>query len=254
VIDLHCHLLPGVDDGSRSVEQSVQVLERMAADGIREICLTPHLAASWIVEGPPPEHDDAFARLVRVAPTAIKLHRGAEIMLDKPLSAGAAEGRRVTLAGTRYALVEFTRLATPGSVLTAVKQVLQLGLVPLLAHPERYPFCSMAAIARMREQGVVTQVDANTIFHPTGRGRRARQLLALGLADILAADNHGDERSLAEPFARLTKAGGGAAAKALMEQNPAAILADRSVEQVGPLTVKIPLWSRLKGWFEEMSP
>jgi protein-tyrosine phosphatase len=254
VIDLHCHLLPGVDDGSKSVEQSVRVLERMAADGIRTVCLTPHLASSRIAEGPPPEHDEAFARLKSSAPAGIELRRGAEIMLDRALTPRAIAARRVTLGGTRYALVEFTRLVASGVVATALTQVVQSGLTPLLAHPERYPSCSPAAIARFRELGAITQVDANTIFHATGRGRRARELLALGLADILAADNHGDDRSLAEPFARLTDAGAGAAASALMIANPAAILDDRPTESVPPVTVRIPLWSRVRGWFDEMGP
>jgi protein-tyrosine phosphatase len=254
VIDLHCHLLPGVDDGSKSVEQSVRVLERMIADGIKGVCLTPHLVASRIAEGPPPEHDEAFALLQSAAPAGIMLRRGAEILLDRGLTPRAVAARRVTLGGTRYALIEFTRLVAAGAVAAALSQVVQAGLVPLLAHPERYTSCSPGAIAKFRELGAVIQVDANTIFHATGRGRRARELLALGLADILAADNHGDTRSLAEPFSRLSEAGAAEAATALMVVNPAAILDDHTTEVVPPVTVKIPLWSRVRGWFDQMGP
>lgn len=70
MIDLHCHLLPGVDDGSRSVQQSVAVLARMAAEGITDVVLTPHLESSRVLEGPPPEHDEAMAALSEQAPQA----------------------------------------------------------------------------------------------------------------------------------------------------------------------------------------
>ena len=110
MIDLHCHLLPGVDDGSRSVEQSVRVLQTMAAAGITDVVLTPHLDASRISEGPPPAHDEAFAQLSMAAPPGVHLHRGAEVMLDRSLTPRAVATRRITLAHSRYVLVEFTRL------------------------------------------------------------------------------------------------------------------------------------------------
>jgi len=254
MIDLHCHLLPGVDDGSRSVEQSVGVLDRMAKAGVTGVCLTPHLSASRVTEGPPPEHDEAYARLQAVAPAGIKLWRGAEVLLDRNLTPRAVATRRITLGGTRYVLIEFTRLVAPTAVLAALKQLVDSGLVPLVAHPERYPSCSVASMARWKELGALLQVDANTLFHATGRGRRARRILAEGLADILAADNHGDDRSLVEPFDRLSKAGATEQAESLMVKNPEAILADRGTLSVDPFELRVPLWSRVRGWLDERGP
>jgi protein-tyrosine phosphatase len=251
VIDLHCHLLPGVDDGAKTVEQAVTVLRQMAADGVKEVVLTPHLDASRVSEGPPPAHDEAFANLSRVAPKEIHLHRGAEVMLDRPLTPRAVATRRITLGGSRYLLVEFTRMVAAQSATTALTQVIKSGLVPLVAHPERYAVCSVPTVKRWREIGAVMQVDATTAFMPTGRGAKARELLAAGLADVLAADNHGDTRSLAEPFRRLAASGAEAQATALMVTNPAAILGDDELVQVAPLTVAIPPWSRLQGWLEK---
>lgn len=248
MIDLHCHLLPGVDDGARSIDQAVAVLRRMAADGIREIALTPHLEASRVTEGPPPAHDEAYAILSREAPSEVRLVRGAEVMLDRALTPRAVATRRITLGGTRFILVEFTRGVAAQSATTALAQLLKSGLTPLVAHPERYPACSPAIVQRWRDMGARTQVDANTIFMPTGRGDRARRLLAEGLADILAADNHGDDRSLAEPYRRLAATGGAAQATLLMVDNPASILADEDPIDVAPLDVKVPLLTRVKGW------
>lgn len=246
MIDLHSHLLPGVDDGSRSVEQSVVVLTRMGAAGVTAVCLTPHLAASRAEHGVPQAYDAAFAALKAAAPSAIALHRGVELMLDRPFPAAAAANRALTLGGTRYILVEFTRMAADNAVYNALTHIVSLGLVPVLAHPERYACCTPQAASAWKATGALLQVDANTVFMPRTRGDRARALLAAGLADILAADNHGDTRSLAAPYASLAEAGGEEQADLLLVRNPEAILADAGTEMVPPLTLRTSLLSRLK--------
>src|SRR5262245_14524395 len=120
MIDLHSHLLPAVDDGSRSAEQSVAVLRRMAELGVTDLCLTPHVRASRADAGPPPAHDAAFAALQAQAPAAPRLHRGAEVMLDQPLTAGGERIRRLTLGGTRYILVEFPPMVAFDTVVRAL--------------------------------------------------------------------------------------------------------------------------------------
>jgi protein-tyrosine phosphatase len=252
MIDLHCHLMPGVDDGARTLEQAVSVLQRMADQGIREIALTPHLDATRIGDGPPAAHDEAFAALAARAPASVRLHRGAEVMLDRSVPAGGL-GRGVTLGGSRYLLCEFTGMVAGPAAAAALFQLVQAGLIPVVAHPERYRACSLQTVASWRERGALMQLDANALFHPTGRGPRARALLAHGLADILAADNHGDHRSLAEPYRRLSGAGGEAVATLLMVDNPAAILADRATTGVPPFELKLPLLTRIKGWLGELN-
>jgi protein-tyrosine phosphatase len=246
VIDLHSHLLPGVDDGSRTLEQSLQVLNRMADAGVTGICLTPHLEASRAHLGVPQAYDAAYERLRAAAPERIRLSRGVEMMLDRHLPAEAAANRQLTLGGSRYMLVEFTRMAAPLAVTRAVTNIVSQGLAPLLAHPERYACCSPAVAAGWKSAGALLQVDANTLFMPRGRGDRARQLLAAGLADILAADNHGDDRSVSAPYVSLCEQGGEVQADLLLVRNPAAILADQLTEDVPALTLKTSFFDRLK--------
>jgi protein-tyrosine phosphatase len=250
VIDLHSHLLPGVDDGSRSVEQSLGVLRDIARLGVTDVCLTPHLAASQIADGVPAAHDRAFAALIAGGTEGVTLHRGAEVMLDRPLPAVAASNRHVTLAGTRYMLVEFPRMVPSETVERALAMVVALGLLPLLAHPERYSSCSVAAARRWRAAGAVLQVDANTLLSPSSRGERARALLAAGMADILAADNHGDDRTLAAARDALAAEGAEAQATLLTTTNPRAILDDRPVELVEPITLRLPWTQRIRRLFD----
>ncbi len=246
MIDLHNHLLPGVDDGSRSVAQSIRVLESFTRNGITAVCLTPHMLASEAASGPTEDHDQAFAALRAAAPAVPTLYRGAEIMLDRPLPARVAESRRVTLNGTRYVLVEFTRMVTFQAAAAALAHVVELGLTPVLAHPERYACCTPEAVRRWRELGAAIQVDACTVAGSRGRAQRARALVADGLADILAGDNHGDDRSLATPRDFLAEHDGALQAQLLLERNPAAILAGEALQPVPPLAFRTTLLSRLR--------
>lgn len=246
MIDLHSHLLPGVDDGARSLDQALGALQTLSEQGVTDVCLTPHLLASQAEHGVPAAHDRAFVELSTAAPDVPRLYRGAEVMMDRPLTDEIGPRRDVTLAGSRYILVEFPRLVPFETIATALHRVVELGLVPLVAHPERYSACSPAAVARWRDLGARMQVDAGTLSAHTHRGERARQLVAEGLADILAGDNHGDERSVAVGVAMLREHGGDTQAGLLGTVNPQAILADGDLEPVPPLPLKASWLGRLR--------
>jgi protein-tyrosine phosphatase len=246
VIDLHSHLLPGVDDGSRTVEQSVRVLEAMREGGVTAVCLTPHHSVGQLAGGLPASHEAAFEELSAKAPSAVALVRGVELMLDRPVTAELLEHPEVRIGDTRYVLVEFTRGVAVPAITNALRQLTQLGLVPLLAHPERYSGCSPQAVGQWKAAGGVMQVDATTVLTSRGRGQRARELLAHGLADIIAADNHGDDRMIGAAYRYLCEQGGEHQADLLARRNPAAILAEGILESVPPLAIKIPLFDRLK--------
>jgi protein-tyrosine phosphatase len=250
VIDLHSHLLPSVDDGSRSVEQSLAVLREMAEQGITDVCLTPHLPASRAEAGPPPAHQRAFEALLAEAPSLPRLHRGAEVMLDRPLTRPVALARNITLAGTRYILVEFYRLVAHETVSKALTQVLELGLIPILAHPERYSCCSVEAVRQWRGLGAKMQVDATTLLTSQARGQRARQLVVEGMADILAGDNHGDDRTVATGARFLRAQDGGEQVELLVVKNPAAILQDAPTAPVPPLRIRQSWVRRIKQFLE----
>lgn len=250
MIDLHSHLLPAVDDGSRSVEQSVGVLFDMARQGVTDVCLTPHLLSGRAEAGPPLVHSRAFEALRAQAPQMPRLHRGAEVMMDRPITRSVAAARNVTLAETRYILVEFPRLVAYDTVVNALSQVIDFGLVPLVAHPERYSCCSVDAVRHWRALGAKTQVDATTLLTSQARGQRARQLVSEGLADILAGDNHGDDRTVATGARFLRAQEGFDQVDLLVRRNPAAILADGELTPVPPLRIRQSWMSRIKQFLE----
>jgi protein-tyrosine phosphatase len=250
VIDLHSHLLPAVDDGSRSVAQSVGVLREMARVGVTDVCLTPHVRASSTASPPAARHEEAFLALRAEAPDAPRLHRGAEVMLDRPLSGDSETTRQFTLGGTRYVLVEFSRMVALDTVTNALTRISESGLVPVLAHPERYTCCSAEAVSLWREVGGRMQVDATTLLSPQARGKRARELVSLGLADIMAGDNHGDKRTIAIGVGFLVEQDGGEQAELLAVRNPGAILRDEPLSPVPPIRLRQSLMQKIRHMLE----
>ncbi len=124
---------------------------------------------------------------------------------DQPLDPLALGDRRLSLAGSRYYLVEFPRSVVGEFAAHALHDIARAGVVPVLAHPERYDACTPAAVRAWREAGARMQVDARALGRPTTRGVRARRMIAEGVADVIAADNHGDGRSLASAAALLSE-------------------------------------------------
>src|SRR5439155_27090100 len=140
--------------------------------------------------------------------------------------------------GSRTHLAEFHDTIVPQFAALVLQQTSRVGAVPIVAHPERYDACSPAVVAESRRAGARIQVDATTLTRPHSRGRRARAILEAGLADVLAADNHGDYRSLAAAARYLEGRGAGRAITRLTEQNPGAVIRDADMAPVDP--VRLP--------------
>ena len=233
MIDLHSHVLPGVDDGSRTLAQSLEVLERFAADGVSVLACTPHLQASRAAHAPYQAYRERLQELRAAAPASVELRQGWEIMLDMPGVDLRVPG--LTIEGSRVVLVEFPRTALP---VTSVEELFRLrtsGVVPLLAHPERYWGCTPAHVAEWRRVGAVMQGDASALLDRGAMGKLARELLEAGLIDILASDNHGDRRSLRAARSWLEEIGAAEPAEILTVENPRRLLAGEPLLPVAPV-------------------
>jgi protein-tyrosine phosphatase len=245
MIDIHSHLLPGIDDGSRSLGQSLEVLRRMVAEGVTGLVCTPHVTASELNAGPEgaiARRDVRLEQLRPHVPAQLLLYAGFEIMLDQPLSPLVLGDRRLSLAGSRYYLVEFPPSVVGPFAGLALHDIARAGVVPVLAHPERYESCTPAAVRAWREAGARMQVDARTLGRPSTRGVRARRVVGAGLADMIAADNHGDGRSLASAAQLLAERAAPAAAvaeavKLMTYLNPLAVTNDWELAAVPPVTI-----------------
>jgi protein-tyrosine phosphatase len=247
MIDVHSHLLPGVDDGSRSFEQSVDVLQRFGAAGVECVVLTPHLNVSQLADAPYERHLEILADLRERAPKAPELRLGWEIMLDEPYK--DLRSRRFSLGDSNAVLVEFPLSGVPEQGGAELHRIRDSGVVPVLAHPERYWGCSAAKVYRWRQAGAVIQMDTAGLI---GKGRIAkvsRQLLELGLVDLLASDNHGDTRTLATARDWLLEVSTPEHAELLTRTNARRLLDGEPMAPVPPLPAATGIFSRFRELF-----
>ena len=247
MIDVHSHLLPGVDDGSPSIEVSLPVLRRFAADGVTCLVLTPHLVASRAKDAPYEKHLAILASLRAAATDAPELRLGWEIMLDEPNA--DLRAAHLGLGGSRALLVEFPRTSVPASAATELFRLRTSGRMPVLAHPERYWGCTVAKVAEWRSAGAVIQLDTAGLI---GRGSMAaisRALLEAGLVDLFSSDNHGDSRSLATARDWLLEVSTPLHAELLTHTNARRLLDDEPLVPVPPLPPRAGIFGRLRELF-----
>jgi protein-tyrosine phosphatase len=237
MIDIHTHLLPDVDDGSPSYAVSVDVLVEFAVQGVRQVVCTPHLNASQVDSAPYREHVTILEELQRLTPPGVTLHLGWEIMLDEPgVDLTAPE---LTLGNSRALLVEFTRGGVPRTATSEMRRIARSGRIPILAHPERYFGCTIDHVRGWREVGVIIQTDVSVLLSRGAPADLARTMLAEGLIDVLASDNHGDGRTLAAGHAWLVEQGLEEHANLLTRVNAERVLGDEDPLPVPPIRTGI---------------
>jgi protein-tyrosine phosphatase len=244
VIDIHTHLLPGVDDGSPNADHSAMVMARLYQQGVRGIVCTPHLTASRAASAPFHEHTALLGQLRERAPAGLVLYAGFEIMLDT--GSFDLSDERLGLGGSRAVLVEFPRRGLPPEATEHLLRVRSQGRIPVVAHPERYQGCTTETIATWREFGVVIQCDAMALLGGGPMTEFARAMLGAGQVDILASDNHGDRRSLATAVMWMNEFGGEQQAGILTSENPALLLAGGPLRAVPPLSFQRGVFDRLR--------
>jgi len=247
VIDIHSHLLPGVDDGSPTVDVSVPVLRAFAAAGVRKVVCTPHLEASRAASAPYERHVQILEVLRRRAPEGIELALGWEIMLD--VAGADLRSPRLALGGSSAVLVEFSHAGVPPTAAEELFRQRMSGVVPVVAHAERYWGSSPERVAEWRDVGAVIQLDSAAL---AGRGRSqqlAVELLQRGLADVIASDNHGDTRSVATAREWLLELGAEEQADLLTETNAARLLANEPTLPVAPVESRRGMLGRLRALF-----
>jgi protein-tyrosine phosphatase len=244
VIDLHSHLLPGVDDGSADIQTSVAVLERFATHGLEVLVCTPHLAASEAQYAPYDRHREILAELIAAAPPKPELRLGWEIMLDRP--GCDLRAPELSLGGARAVLVEFPRAYLPVGTSDELERIRRSGVVPVVAHPERYYGCTLDTVRNWRDAGAVIQTDATMLLARGPMTELAKSMLAEGLIDCLASDNHGDRRSLAAARVWLEEIGADEHAQVLTHSNAARVLANEPTIPVPPLPLARGVFARLR--------
>jgi len=257
MLDFHNHLMPGVDDGASDEDEARKGLAVMVEQGVLTILTTPHVRASLTLRPSELERylgeiDQAYDSLTRIARENfpdVRIERGVEIMLDIP---GPHLGDpRLRLAGTSFALFEFPFMSVPPHSTTAIREVRTSGVIPVIAHPERYS--NMASnfdlIMRWTDAGAMIQVNSGSLTGQYGSQARtlAWRILEQGWAHYLSSDYHSRGRcAIRECASAMRERGAEAQLEAMTVTNPGRLLNSELPLPVDPVEEVEPgFWKKV---------
>lgn len=244
LVDTHSHILPGIDDGSKSLEQSLDLCRIAQADGIRTIVCTPHIDFQYAnrretIEGPF-EH---LRAAVVAADLSIELIKGAEVHMSPDILVRLKEKDLLTYGdGGRYLLLEFPFQQVVTGTEEMVYRLRLVGITPVIAHPERIAFFmdDPDRLHRLVRLGALAQITGGSLLGRFGeRSQRAcLTMIERRLAHIVASDAHDPRHRppvLAEAGRELTERFGPERAKTMLVDYPLAIVRSEEIEPPEPV-------------------
>jgi protein-tyrosine phosphatase len=196
VIDLHTHILPGIDDGARTLEDALDMARAFVGEGVTAVAATPHVrddfptSAEVMLQAVP-----SLQRVLDQEGIPLIVLPGAEVAVEWIARLDDTELRRLTLAESgRYLLVETPYHGWPAAVVEQLLRLRTAGFTPVLAHPERNPViqATPSLLAPLVDGGTLVQVTAASLDGRLGRASHVtgHRLVAAGLAHLLASDAH----------------------------------------------------------------
>ena len=240
MVDLHCHILPGVDDGAQNMEQSLAMARIAWEGGTKLIVATPHCGLPgqpgnfWCP--PLAERFRDFRRALREAEIPVQILPGMEFFGGEDLGDLLRQGKLMPLGGSRYLLVEFYFDESATYMENVLEQAAAGGLIPVVAHPERYRAIQRAPerIADWFGRGYIIQANKGSILGDLEPGAEETvwELLEHGLIHVVASDAHSHLRrtpDLSRVRRHLERALGERYTSLLLRENPARIAADREI-------------------------
>jgi protein-tyrosine phosphatase len=247
-VDVHCHILPGLDDGPSDWEESLRMAQLAVAEGVTTLVATPHQLGAYSQNSVEliRERGEEFRRRLASEGIELQVQLGADIRLEPELPEKVAEGEVLCLGEpARFVLVELPSEVTcpVGSLL---KKLGRLGVTPILTHPER-----SLLLARNQEflrqwvaDGGLIQVTGASLTGSFGLVVQsvAERLLREGLVHLVASDAHGAtcRRPLwRRVYQRLAELGGPDWARLLCQENPARVVTGQDVLEVPPISIGI---------------
>ena len=233
MIDLHTHVLPGIDDGPATISQSLEILADSVESGVRAVVATPHVRDDYPTTAAVMERLVAVLRVEAEANAiALGIMTGGEIALDRLAVTPTAELRRFGLGGSRYLLIEFPYYGWPPNLAEQLAALRSAGFTAVLAHPERNAEVQAGPgrIEPLVDSGSLVQLTSASISGDLGRQSQttALRLLELGLAHLVASDVHARGGRAGLPAA-LEEIADQRLARWLTMEVPQAIVSDEAV-------------------------
>jgi|SRR5690606_16257905 len=195
-VDMHNHILPGIDDGAKTVEESIALIKGFSAIGIEKFIATPHMMHHYY----PNDHESIHSAREKVLDSllsqgiaGISLDIAAEHMIDDNFEF-LLEQKKVMPIKNRYLLIEMSYLQPPINFDQAVEKIPSHHYFPILAHPERYSFLNQnsSKFTKFRNKGILLQLNLLSLGEYYGKDvqKKAHILLNKRLIDYMASDIH----------------------------------------------------------------
>jgi protein-tyrosine phosphatase len=228
--DVHCHLLPGIDDGSPDWETTLEMARMAAADGITHIVCTPH--ANDVYRYDREAHGALLAEAQERIGQSPRLSLGCDFHLSySNFQDALRRAERYCIGNTHYLLVEFSDFAIAPNTAELLQELRAAGMTPIITHPERNPILSreLETVLQWAEEGALVQVTGSALVGRWGKKaeQTAHTLLEAGAVHVLASDGHnltGRPPVLSAARDAVARQYGDEVARALVSDNPAAIV------------------------------
>ncbi|RZK50014.1 MAG: capsular biosynthesis protein [Pedobacter sp.] len=194
-VDMHSHIIPGIDDGARTVQDSLALAQRFQELGYRKLVATPHVMADYFRNTPDTINRGLDTLRAGLAENQINLEveAAAEYYMDETFERKVREKNVLTIGG-KYLLFELSFINYPANINDMIKLMLDAGYSPILAHPERYPYFhgTVDNYYRIREQGCALQINAIALtgYYGAGPKKLAEEMIDNGLVDFIGSDMH----------------------------------------------------------------
>lgn len=228
--DIHCHIIPGVDDGAADMETALAILKKEYEDGVRHIILTPHYRREMF-EPSMKEVLAGFEALKRAAEPDLSLYFGCEFHVNTEMSQTLDAKLRPTMAGSCFVLSEFSEISPESFFKERCYHLVGSGYIPILAHVERYRALThnFDLIEELTDIGCRIQVNADAVLGKNGVAakRFCRKLIMEDMLDFIGSDAHDLKRRaphLGECAEYLEKKAGRIYTSKIFRENPAEIL------------------------------
>lgn len=193
MVDMHSHVLPGIDDGAQTPEDSVELIRRMMDLGIKKIIATPHIMADYYknsYETITASLEILKAELVRQE-IDIVVEAAAEHYFDETFEK-RIDDKKLMVMGTNYVLFEYSFVSRPQNDLKVIQKLRELGYKPILAHPERYPYLDIDKLKNIRDWGCNLQLNTISLLGYYGKDTKkmAEKLIDAQAVDFISSDMH----------------------------------------------------------------
>ena len=233
LIDIHCHILPKVDDGPDSVEESLKILKDMRRQGIKHVIVTPHYRPEMF-EPSMKRVIYSYRHLRDIAyDMGVSMSLGCEYYRNEQIIEHMDNRKRPVMAGSRYVLIEFSMNDLFPTIRNYVYELITHGYQPIIAHVERYFCCQkMEKIQELKDMGALIQVNAGSVLGEEGWKLKkfCLDLMKKDLVDFVASDTHNTsdrKLNLKKCASYVTKKMGKQYAERIFFNNPLNILKNR---------------------------